>query len=699
MEKSGDLYRKLWFYKRKGFRGLNYSGESNTESAFFCLKFAAQMCGIDIDESSLKFIQRKKLSSYASILQAANELRLSARQVTIVEKDLLSLSFPAILQKKNGDYCLACGVEGDSLEIVSNDSEAQERVPIKEFDCSFNNVSIEIHAIFSNEDYSKQLTIKSFYKHYPGLLHNLSVILFLSLAIQVLLIAIPISFQAVIDRVIPTGSMNVLHLILAGISFLVITDILIRLIRGYFILNFFTRINVYTLSNFAKHLLSLPITYFADKSIGYISSRLGSVEQLNLQLSNSVPLLIIDGAACVMLIVIMLVYSPLVTSIILLGLALQALTYQFYYSKKKKLTAEGLELHAQSYSVFVENIRIIHSMKVYQNEASRHSLWTSKYIDAANTDIQKGLLDIKTEVIIGAIVGIEVILLLYSLTHLLMENVITIGMLYAYLSFKVQFSQRIGTFLKGFVELKLSSAHLHRISDVLCCKTELDFNNTKNLRNLDQIDGAIRANNVSYSYEGAGGYILNNVSFSIPAGSLVAIVGPSGKGKTTLMKIMMGLLPPTDGQVYCDDVDISLLRNYRNNLAAVMQEDCLILGTVLDNIVWSGDEASKVDENFAVQCAMMAAIHQDVMKLEQGYMTIIGGSVDRVSAGQKQRILLARALYRKPKVIFLDEATSNLDLKTELRINESIKNLKITRIVIAHRKEVIEFADTVIDIT
>jgi ATP-binding cassette, subfamily B, bacterial CvaB/MchF/RaxB len=104
------------------------------------------------------------------------------------------------------------------------------------------------------------------------------------------------------------------------------------------------------------------------------------------------------------------------------------------------------------------------------------------------------------------------------------------------------------------------------------------------------------------------------------------------------------LLPPTDGQVYCDNVDISLLRNYRNNLAAVLQEDCLILGTILDNIVWSDDEASKVDENFAIQCAMMAAIHQDVMKLEQGYMTIIGGSVDRVSAGAETKNFVGSCL-------------------------------------------------------
>ena len=212
-----------------------------------------------------------------------------------------------------------------------------------------------------------------------------------------------------------------------------------------------------------------------------------------------------------------------------------------------------------------------------------------------------------------------------------------------------------------------------------------------------EIKGAIQLKNISFKYHSSQPFILKNLNLEIKAGEKIAIIGPSGCGKTTLLKILMGLLSVNQGEIIIDDISIKEfgLANLRKLSAAVMQDDMLLSGSLLDNIVFF-DEA--IDYARVHEVAKTAFIHDFIVTLPMGYETIIGELGSSLSGGQKQRILLARALYRKPKILFLDEATSHLDSDNEIKINQALQALNITQIIIAHRIETIRMADRVIDL-
>jgi len=196
---------------------------------------------------------------------------------------------------------------------------------------------------------------------------------------------------------------------------------------------------------------------------------------------------------------------------------------------------------------------------------------------------------------------------------------------------------------------------------------------------------------IAFRYAEGEPFIFENVSFKIAAGEYVAITGPSGGGKTTLLKIMLGLMQPTHGEVLVDGVPLAKLGNeaYREAIGAVMQDDNLLSGTIADNICFF-DESNDLEQ--MARCAELAGIHADIVEMPMGYNSLIGDMGTSLSGGQRQRVLLARALYRKPRILFMDEGTSSLDIETERRVSAAIQSLGLTRIIIAHRPETIATA-------
>ena len=209
------------------------------------------------------------------------------------------------------------------------------------------------------------------------------------------------------------------------------------------------------------------------------------------------------------------------------------------------------------------------------------------------------------------------------------------------------------------------------------------------------VKGSIELKNVSFRYADSDPMLIDDVSLRVEAGESVAMIGPSGSGKTTLVKLMLGLLQPTSGSIEIDGIPMSrlgLLR-YRSAVGSVMQDDQLFAGSIAENICFFDPQpdASRIE-----QCARMAEVHEDIVAMAMQYNTLVGDMGTVFSGGQKQRILLARALYREPKILFLDEATSHLDVARERSVNEAVRQLQLTRVIVAHRYETIASADRVI---
>jgi ATP-binding cassette subfamily B protein RaxB len=288
-------------------------------------------------------------------------------------------------------------------------------------------------------------------------------------------------------------------------------------------------------------------------------------------------------------------------------------------------------------------------------------------------------------------------LLLWIGAHAVIHHEISLGMLFAFLGYKEQFSGRINMLIDRFIDFKMLSVQTERLADIVLTKPEESFAHRKH--DLPD-DLTVSFERVSYRYSAEDPYLLNAATLVIKPGECIAIIGPSGCGKTTCMKLLLGILQPSSGKIKLGGIDgVSLnqlgMRNYRSLIATVMQDDQLFAGSLLDNICFL---EAKPDEAWMHECAKVAGVHDEILAMPMGYHTLVGDMGTILSGGQKQRVLLARALYRRPKILFLDEATSHLDVENEARIGEAIASLDITRIMIAHRPQTISIADRILSL-
>jgi ATP-binding cassette subfamily B protein RaxB len=274
-----------------------------------------------------------------------------------------------------------------------------------------------------------------------------------------------------------------------------------------------------------------------------------------------------------------------------------------------------------------------------------------------------------------------------------LDNRFSVGMLFAFISYKDQFSQRMASLVDKLFELRMLRLHGERVADIVLTDAEEDGSDVE--VDMDDISPSIEIRNLSFRYAASEPNVLNGLNLSIPAGQCIAVTGPSGCGKTTLMKLLLGLLEPTEGEILIGDIKLSSLglTNYRQLLGTVMQEDTLFAGSIADNISFF---APSPNYQQVQACAHLAAVHAEIAAMPMGFNTLVGDIGSGLSGGQKQRILLARALYKNPKLLVLDEATSHLDTRNEQAVNAAIRKIQLTRVIVAHRPETIAMAQRVV---
>lgn len=339
------------------------------------------------------------------------------------------------------------------------------------------------------------------------------------------------------------------------------------------------------------------------------------------------------------------------------------------------------------------------TIKLFGNEAQRQGIWQNRYAEVINSEIRLGRLNISFESFNKLLFGLENVVVIYLAALLVMSNSLSVGMVLAFIAYKNQLTSRFANFIEQIIQFKMMRLHLDRIADIALTKQEANRDGDLTYRGSsdNKVKGKLSLENISFSYSDDQAPILKDINLTLNSGESIAITGPSGAGKTTLMKIMLGLLQPTSGKVLLDGMDITQLglKNYRKQIAAVMQDDTLLAGSIADNISFFDPQPNYLKIE---QCARHAAIHSDITKMTMGYNSLVGDMGSNLSGGQLQRLLLARALYQSPCVLFLDEATSHLDQENEAKISEQIKHLEMTRIMIAHRQETINMADKVFEL-
>lgn len=549
---------------------------------------------------------------------------------------------------------------------------------------------------FTADSVRHQIHLRTLIGSVHGLKGALGKIFCLSLVFETINLVMPVGTQLVMDHAIPAGDRGLLTLICAALMMFILLRATIGMVRAWSGLVMSTLINVQWQSGLFTHLLRLPLSYFARRKLGDIQSRFSSLDTLRGTFTTSIVGAIMDGIMVIGVMVMMVLYGNWLTWVVIAFTAIYLLMRLLTYGYYRQLSEEALVRRARAGSYFMETLYGIATVKMQGMAERRIARWLNLEIDTINTGIQVTKMDMLFGGLNTFVAACDQVVILWLGTRMVIDNQMTIGMFVAFGAFRGQFSDRIGSLTAFLLQLRMMSLHSERIADIALHPREdrkPDLPYVSRLQPMGLLTHAL-----SYRYDSQSPAIFGALNITIAPGESVAIVGPSGAGKTTLMKVLCGLFPPDSGRVEVNGTDIRQfgINNYHKMIACVMQDDKLFSGSIRENICGFADE---VDDAWMEESARTSYLHEVIMSMPMGYETLIGELGEGLSGGQKQRLFIARAIYKKPAILFLDEATSALDKESEAVVNQAIKALSITRVIIAHRETTIALADRIIALT
>ncbi len=342
----------------------------------------------------------------------------------------------------------------------------------------------------------------------------------------------------------------------------------------------------------------------------------------------------------------------------------------------------------------IETLRGIRTIKVLGREDSRKTRWMNLLADTTNAQVVTEKLTLLFKAANALIFGLQSVAVVWAGATLVFAGNFSVGMLFAFVAYQEQFKARITNLVDRLFEFRMLSLQVQRLADVVQEKPEL---NLADGAAIDWENASIEVNHLYFRYSDTEPWLLEDISFRVGPCECVALVGPSGAGKSTLLKLIAGLLHPQSGDVVVNGRSVCASRAaVLGNVGFVLQDDSLFAGTIADNIAFASDIA---DMERVEECARLACLDDEINSMHMGYNTLVGDMGSALSGGQQQRLLLARALYPRPAILILDEATSHLDVPTEQRIAATLADLRMTRIFAAHRPDTIRIADRVITLS
>lgn len=665
------------------------------ECGLACLAMVASFHGHRVDLNTLRRRHPVSLKGVTlrGLIQVANQMDMACRPLRFELDHLKQLRLPAILHWDMNHFVVLKAVRGRS--IVIHDPAMGEKVwPIAEASKHLTGVALEVSPTesFTRQDERARLPFSAFWGGARGLTHPLVQAFVLSVILQVLVIAAPFYMQVTVDEVIARGDADLLLVLALGFGLLMLIQVATTALRSRIVLVVQNFLHFQIGARLFHHLLRLPLAWFEKRHVGDVLSRFTSIEPIRNLMAEGLITALVDGIMAIATLVMIFLYSPLLAGVVLCAVVLYAALRIGLFRMLRMRSEEAIQAQAQEQSTFIETARAMQSLKIFNRESEREGQWLNRYAEVVNANVRLGRVTISFKALNDLIFGVENIVTIYLAARLALDNQMTVGMVFAFMSYKRHFTEKTALLVEKAIELRLLGLHLERLSDIALSEPEKGHD--RPLAYVRPIQGGIALRNLSFRYAETERFVLENVNLTIAPGQFVTIMGPSGGGKTTLMKIMLGLLEPTSGEVLVDGVPLPVIgtRAYREQIGAVMQDDQLLSGSIADNICFF-DPA--FDQDWMVECAGIAQIHDEIMAMPMAYNSLIGDMGSSLSGGQKQRVLLARALYRRPRILFLDEGTAHLDVERERLINGALRRLAITRISVAHRPEMAEGTDLI----
>jgi len=668
-----------------------------TECGLACLTMIGRYHGHDID---LNVLRKKHLismtgASLKSIMAIAGSLQLAARPLKVDLDQLSKLQLPAILHWDLNHYVVLKSVKGDKVQIV-DPGIGLRQMKLSQVSDHFTGITLELTptAEFSPLEARLKPHLSLLWSRLVGLKRAIFQTLTLSIILQLVILSAPFYLQLVVDGALAQNDYGLLKALAIGFGGLMILRAISEAVRSWAILIYGNQMSLQMVDNVFRHLIRLPTSYFEKRHVGDIISRMGSTVPIQEALTQSIVSVLIDGVMAVLMLVILYLYSPALGTIVLISVILLAASTLLIYPHLRRTQEETIYAKAMENTHVIESIRASTTVKLFGREAQREAAWRNLYTDFINANVEYGKFTIWQKFAETLLTGLQIVIVVWAAAKMMMgdQSAFTLGMLVAFLAYRQYFTDSVTQLLQKGIEFRLLSLHLDRLSDII-------FSEEENLKDSSvatlALKGKIELENISFRYSDTDRWIVQDYSLTVEAGSMTTLTGLSGGGKTTLMKLILGLYEPTKGRILVDGEPLSTLgiRNWRQRIGVVMQDDKLLSGTIADNISFFDPE---MDMKKVLEAARKAQIHDEIAAIPMNYASMVGDMGSILSGGQKQRVLLARALYHDPKVLFLDEGTANLDAKTEKIIVDIIANMPITRLIVAHRPAFIKASDRVL---
>jgi ATP-binding cassette subfamily B protein RaxB len=664
------------------------------ECGLASLGMVAHYHGHRIDLAGLRrrFTLSLKGATLAYLMQAAGRLHLAPRALRLELGELARLKTPCILHWDLNHFVVLKSADSRGA-VVHDPAFGVRRMALAEVSRHFTGIALELvpTAEFRPADDRRRVRLRDLTGPVTGLARAIGQVLALALVLQAIALVAPFYMQWVVDGAVVSSDRDLLAVLGAGFLLLVLVQVGIGALRSWVVLYLGATLNLQWLANVFSHLLRLPVAWFEKRHLGDVVSRFGAVTTIQRTLTSSFVEAVIDGLMAVATLAMMLAYSAGLAAIAVAAVAAYAGLRGAFYSPLRRATEEHIVQASRQQSHFLETVRGVQSIKLFGRQEERRSRWLNLVVDAMNRDVAVQKLSLGFRSANGLVFGAERVVVVWAGALLVLDSALTVGMLFAFMAYKEQFSARVAGLIDKLIELKMLQLQGERLADIVLTPPEDEAPSPAPAVG----EASVEVRGVSFRYSDTEPFVLRDCTFRIGPGESVAIVGPSGCGKTTLVKVMLGLLVPTEGQVLVGGVDLQKLgvEPYRRLVGTVMQDDPLFAGSIADNVSFFDPLP---DQEAIERCTRLAAVHEDIAAMPMGYHTLIGDMGAALSGGQRQRLLLARALYKQPRILFLDEATSALDVQRERQVNEAIRGLALTRILIAHRPETIASAGRVI---
>ena len=645
-----------------------------------------QLCHTATDGTSLK-----------ALCRAASELGLTARALKVSLRNLNLMPLPAIVHWEGNHWIVLYDVEPDFVR-VADPAMGLRKIPRREFEAKWTGYAalFDYTTAFEHAPESKPALawIVPFLARFKVILLQ---VLGLAVAVSVLQLMFPVFTQMVVDRVIVENDIGLLKTILLGMFAAIIFVQLSTLAQEYLLAFAAVRLDTSILDFLSRKLLSLPMTYFTSRRTGDIQRRLDGARQVRQfavgqGIGALLALIYLVGSLA-----LMMVYSPILTLAFLATTPLYAGLMVFSVKVLRPLFAGVEESQGKYSSHQIDAIKGIEAVKAASAESAFRDAMLNEFLSVSKKLFKASFIVMSYDSFLNTIGLLSTAIFLWVGATQVIHGNLSVGGFVAFSSLTAMAYGGILRTLGVWDSMQLASVLLNRLNDIFEQEPEQGHDRTR-LVPVHSLEGRIELKNVSFKYGGPESpNILQNINLELAPGKMVALVGRSGCGKTTLIKLIAGLLEPTAGTIMFDNVDLKALnyRDVRRHIGMVLQENHMFNETIARNIAF-GDPEPDLDRVLAA--AQAAASHEFIMRLPLGYETKIGESGLALSGGQKQRIAIARAIYNNPPVLIFDEATSALDTESERAIQENLGRLMTgrTTIVIAHRLSTVRESHTIV---